>query len=61
MSAISYIEKLTAAKQRHLLALAAVPDGDALKHAGIKGHMRGLDEAAEIFRQENKIDDEERH
>lgn len=60
MSAISYLEKLKAKRGEHLEALALVPDGDVLKHAGIKGQMRGLEEASALFKAENKIDDEER-
>lgn len=60
MSAISFIEKLQAQRQKHLQALAEVPDGDSLRHAAIKGHMRGLAEAEQIFKNENKIDDEEK-
>lgn len=59
MSAISYLEALQNKRTEYLNALAIVPDGDAIKHISIKGQIRGLDEAASIFRQQNKVDSEE--
>lgn len=60
MSAISFLEKIETQRKAHLESLAKVEDGDSFKHARIKGHMAGLDEAVAIYRKELKIDDEER-
>ena len=58
MSAISYLEALAQKRAEALNALAIVPDGDVNKHISLKGHIKGLDEAAALFKSNMKSDDE---
>lgn len=56
MSDISFLEAITTKRQEYLNALAIVPDNDTTKHISIKGQIKGLDEAAAMFKADRKID-----
>lgn len=59
---VAYLDRLEQERVKNLNALAALPDDrdSAFKAARVKGAMQGLKQAADIFREINKIDDEER-
>lgn len=56
MSDITFLEALATKRQEHLNALAIVADTDTTKHISIKGQIKGLDEAAAMFKADRKID-----
>ncbi len=59
MSDRAFVERMAKKRQEHLNALLLLPDGDALKHSRTRGHIAGLDEAMQIFRDENKSEDKD--